>query len=275
MCAPGRGIETLAGLRARGRSRREIAAAVESGDLEHLRRGVYADRGACAAVVAAARHGGRLGCVTAARHLGLWTLADDHSIHVWMGGNGHGYVHADCACVAHWDDGPAEHPFALPSIPRVLRQILRCRGVEAFFAAVESALRLKKLSKSGMDWLRHHTNDVAREALAFARSDADSGLESLVRWRLRHRNLPVRTQMRIISVGRVDLLIGDALIVEIDGAGNHDGPSNRHRDLRRDAHAAIWGFVSLRFDYALVIHDWPTVEQAILAYVDRGLHRRP
>ena len=80
--------------------------------------------------------------------------------------------------------------------------------------------------------------------------------------------------MRVVSVGRVDLLIGDALIVEVDGVENHGGAENRHKDLRRDTHAAIWGFVTLRFDYALVVHDWPTVEHAILAYVDRGLHLR-
>ncbi|MBD8479144.1 DUF559 domain-containing protein [Microbacterium sp. CFBP 8794] len=272
MCAPGQGIETFSGLRARGRSRRSITSAVEAGELRHLRRGVYAERGACAPVVTAALHGGRAACVTAARHLGLWTLAAEQPIHVWMRGGGHAYAHDECTCRLHWDDAAPGHAFALPSVPRILRQILRCRGVEDFFVSVESALRLGMLTSSGKTWLRSHTNDVARDALDFARSDADSGLESIVRWRLRHRNLPVRTQMHIISVGRVDLLIGDALIIEIDGAGNHEGAANRHRDLRRDAHAAAWGFVSLRFDYALVVHDWPTVERAIMAYVERGLH---
>ncbi|MFF0909210.1 hypothetical protein ACFWZW_00795 [Microbacterium enclense] len=42
----------------------------------------------------------------------------------------------------------------------------------------------------------------------------------------------------------------------------------------RDATAATWGFVTLRFDYAMVVHDWPVVEAAILAHVSRGLHRR-
>ena len=30
--------------------------------------------------------------------------------------------------------------------------------------------------------------------------------------------------------------------------------------------------MTLRFDYALIVHDWDTVEQAILAHVDRGRH---
>ncbi|WP_285136215.1 DUF559 domain-containing protein [Microbacterium sp. lyk4-40-TSB-66] len=249
-----------------------MVAATGAGDLIHLRRGVYATRGACAPVVVAARHGGAVACVTAARHRGLWVLADAQETHVWMRGGGHVHAHDGCQCDVHWDDAVVDAPFAVPSVPRILRQILRCRGVEEFFVAVESALRRRILSAAGRTWLWEHTNELGRTALEFARADADSGLESLVRWRLRHRVLRVRTQVGIVSVGRVDLLIGDALIVEVDGAPHHDRPSDRHRDLRRDAHAAAWGFVTLRFDYALVVHDWETVELAILAHVDRGLH---
>jgi very-short-patch-repair endonuclease len=129
------------------------------------------------------------------------------------------------------------------------------------------------VTKADLFWLRKHTNAEGRDAIAFARQDADSGLESLFRWRLRPYGLSVRSQESIVSVGRVDFLIGERLIVEVDGASNHDGVSHRHRDLVRDAHAAAWGFVTLRFDYAMVVRDWETVERAILAHVGRGLHR--
>ena len=115
---------------------------------------------------------------------------------------------------------------------------------------------------------------MAREAIALARRDAESGLESLVRWRLRHLGLTVRTQVRIDTVGRVDLVIGDRLIVEVDGAENHGSAEHRHRDLLRDVRAAARGYVTLRFDDALVVHDWETVERAIHAHVQRQLHLR-
>ncbi|HWM17218.1 MAG TPA: DUF559 domain-containing protein [Microbacterium sp.] len=174
----------------------------------------------------------------------------------------------------HWDDGMPASAFGLPSVPRTLRQLLACYGIEAFFAAVESALNQRLLTAAGMRWLRRHTNDVARNALDFARSDAESGLESLLRWRLRKTGLRFRSQVAIASVGVVDFLIGDRLIVEVDGKPNHDGPSERHKDLVRDAHAAVWDYVTLRFDYALIIHDWDTVERAILAQIDAGRHHR-
>ena len=103
-----------------------------------------------------------------------------------------------------------------------------------------------------------------REALSQARADADSGLESLLRWRLRRHRLRVRTQRRVTCVGVVDALIGDRLLVETDGVAGHDEPSHRHKDLVRDARAAMWGLFTLRFDYAMVVHDWELVEAAIL-----------
>lgn len=145
--------------------------------------------------------------------------------------------------------------------------------IDSFFVVLESALRQGRLSSADLQWLGQHTNAQAREAIEFARRDADSGLESLFRWRLRKHGLSVRTQQAIVSVGRVDFVIGERLIVEVDGALNHDSVWHRHKDLVRDAHAAAWGYVTLRFDYAMVVHDWDTVELAILGLVDRGLHR--
>lgn len=259
-------VATYAELMAGGWRRRAVESAVRGGSLVRLRRGIYATPSACGPLRTAAAHGGALACVTAARHLGLWVLCEDDSVHVWMRGSGHSHHHGspDCTCIEHWDAGPASAGLGAPSVPRVLRQILACFGVEDFFVAVESALRLRLLDRSGIEWLRDHTNEAARTALAYTRDDADSGLESLVRWRLRHHGLEVRTQVSIPSTGRVDLLIGDRLIVEADGRGNHHGADHRHKDLVRDAHAAMWGYSTLRFDYALIVHDWDLVERAIL-----------
>lgn len=270
MCTPADLIHSFAALTDRGLSRRTVARHVAGGSLVRVRRGVYADRSVCDVRRTAAAHGGGLACISAARHLGLWVLAGEQTVHVWLGGHGRAFVHESCRCVAHADG--TSSGFGIPSIPRILRQILRCRGREEFFVTFESARRQNLITPSGVDWLRAHTNDAARAAIALARDDADSGLESLVRWRLRHRGLRIRTQVSLVAVGRVDLVIGDRLIVEVDGVENHDSPALRHKDLVRDAHAAAWGFLTLRFDYALVVHDWATVELAILSYVDRGLH---
>jgi len=266
-------VATYRELRASGLSRSKIAESVASGRMRSLRRGVYERPGACESVRVAAVHGGSLACVTAAEHLGLWVLHHDGALHVGLPAHGRAYPHDDCRCIAHWSERDHElATFGGPTVRSVLRQILRCRGVEEFFVCLESALRQGRLTAADLRWLERHTNANARDAIAFARRDADSGLESLFRWRLRRHALRVRSQHTLVSVGRVDFLIGDRLIVEVDGAGNHDGESHRHRDLVRDANAAAWGYVTLRFDYAMVVYDWPTVELAILAHVDRRRH---
>ncbi|MDZ8171803.1 endonuclease domain-containing protein [Microbacterium xanthum] len=275
MCGESAAVWTYAALRAAGCTRRAVESRRRDGELVLLRRGVYADRDTCDLRRAAALHGGAIACVTAARHAGLWTLAPPDEVHVWLRGHGHRRVHDACTCVEHWDDALDERSaFAAPSIPRLLRQILACRGVEEFFVALESALHLRLITRSGVAWLRAHANDTAREAIDFARGDAESGLESVLRWRLRGAGVRIRAQVSIVSVGRVDFLLGDRLIVEVDGVENHDGPTLRHKDLVRDANAAAWGYTTLRFDYALVVHDWPAVEAAILAHLDRGSHLR-
>ncbi|MGC5223808.1 endonuclease domain-containing protein [Micromonospora sp. DT81.3] len=136
-------------------------------------------------------------------------------------------------------------------------------------------------TKAALAWLRSQTNDAGRDAIAFARSNSDSGLESLLRWRLRRYGLSVRTQVEIAGVGRVDFLVGERLLLEVDGRANHDesalhpdGTSLRHKDLVRDANAAAWDYVTLRFDYAMVVHDWDLVERAILAQIAASRHLR-
>lgn len=232
--------------------------------------------GACERAETAARHGGAIACVTAARHLGIWVLDDPAFPHVWMRGDGHRHDCAEagrCGCVEHWDEPPNRvDAFAMPSVPRILRQVLGCYGVEAFFVAVESALSQGLLKADGIRWLRRHTNRAARDALDLARGDADSGLESLLRWRIRHLDVGIRSQVAIASVGVVDFLIGDRLIVEVDGRENHDGETKRHKDLVRDANAAMWGYVTLRFDYAMIVHDWEIVERAIAAQLEASRH---
>lgn len=259
VCTEHRPISRYRDLRADGLSRRDIARAVGDGSLRPVRIGWYARPRACDPRVEAVRLGGELACVSAARHEGLWTLEPDGATHIAMPRHGQRPTGTDV--VAHWQDGA-------PGLVRTLLEVHRCRGTESFFVVLESALRQRRLSPRDLDALRGGLPRAGRRAMDLARSDADSGLESLLRWRLRHHGVRVRTQWSVPGVGRVDLLLGDRLLVEADGVDNHGSTAHRHRDLTRDATAAIWGLVTLRFDYALIVHDWDLVERAILAHLD-------
>lgn len=46
-----------------------------------------------------------------------------------------------------------------------------------------------------------------------------------MRLRLRRRKVELRTQVTIADVGRVDLLVGERLVIEVDSKEHHTGRS--------------------------------------------------
>lgn len=264
----------------RGVSRTDLTHAVREGRMLRPRKGVYALPETSRAVVEALSHRGRAACVSAGREMGLWILDanSDERVHTWVRPGHHPTrllidpdIEDDSCCVFHRDIPVDDPTLDRVGVIQCLLQILRCKGHEVFFAALESALRHRLVVPSSREWLRRLVPVDSRWLVDFARTDADSGLESLLRLRLHRHGIALASQVRIPGVGRVDFVLGDCLIIEADG-DSHDGPA-RHRDRVRDAVAMALGFVTLRLDYALIIHDWDLVEDAILAAVRRGLHR--
>lgn len=249
-----------------GASRSALARAADRGAIERVRTGVYA-LGAHPDVRDAAEHGGELACAAALRARGVWVLEDRPTLHVWLGPDGRAHPHPSCVCIVHRDAGAAA--FGVVSVVRALVQLVACCGGESFFAAFESAWRLGLLDRADRDQVRRRLPARFRWLVDLARPDADSGLESLLRLRLRLLGISLECQVLIRGVGVVDFLVDGRLIIEVDGRANHDGASLRHKDLVRDAEAAAQGYETLRFDYALVVHDWPRVQRAISATLAR------
>ena len=80
--------------------------------------------------------------------------------------------------------------------------------------------------------------------------------------------------MTIRGVGHVDLLIGDALVIELDGREWHNDEDRFEKDRRRDAQLSIRGYRVLRFSYKQVFERWSEVRAAIEASIGRNDHRR-
>lgn len=253
-----------------GITRRMRADDVDRGRIVRIRPGVFALPDTDPHLVEAAAHGGALTCALALRLHGVWALDTDDAVHVWLGGKGRAH-HRDCACIAHRDAGLAG--IGLAPLEEVLIHVYRCAGEEAFFSALESALAQRKLTSAGRQRIRMRLPVRARWLVDFARSDADSGLESLLRLRLHLLGIALECQVAIPGVGRVDFVLDGRLILETDGKDNHDGGRHRHRDLMRDAAASALGYETLRFDYAQILYAWPTVEAAVRAAVARVRER--
>lgn len=260
------GVVRTARLIQEGVSRHTLVTARESGLLLPLRRGWVATPGADAELTAAARWGVVLTCVTSARRHGLWVLAEEGA-HVACPPHATG-ARPDRVTV-HWAKPLVpRHPDDLVDpVPNALVLAASCLPREEALAIWESAFRKGMIDATVLG--RMNLPPAARGLLALARPFSDSGLETIFIVRLRW--LPVAITPQVWLAGKpVDFLIGDRLVVQIDG-GHHVG-AQRARDNAHDAELMLLGYHVIRMSYAEVVEDWPAVQRRILDAVAQGLH---
>lgn len=262
------GFARTAHLREHGHSARSIGAAVHAGLLVRPRRGWVALPSLEPMLLFAVRHGVLLTCVTQARRLGIWVSEDPPSPHVAARTTG---LHIDAKARVHWSGPPMPRPSTSleDSVPNVLFHIAECLPFEHALASWESALNTGRTDLQLLSSLRLPPR--ATQVLAQCTPFADSGLETLFRTRLRWLRMPVRAQTWLQG-HRVDFLIGDRLVVQIDGK-QHAG-AQRISDNKHDAELQARGYHVIRVSYAEVMFEWHAVQEAILLAIASGLHLR-
>jgi very-short-patch-repair endonuclease len=279
------GLAQLDDLIRDGYSARTVQRATDAGSIQRIRRGWYSGPGANDQLVRAIRAGGALACVSGCAFQGLWQPWDPQ-LHI-CAPRGARHIkdpdtgapvtseHPSRRLLVHWNAGAFESSSGgVVPLVECLAQTIRCQPADVAFAVLESALHKGKLSAADRARLASNVPQRRRDLVTAAGPLADSGTESLFRYRLLQRGVTMRSQYSIPEIGRVDFLIGDRLIIEIDSDAHHGDREQRIRDHRRDAALARLGFRCVRFDYHLIIWDWPLVEAAVLALIERGDHLR-
>lgn len=256
-------------LRQRGISRRAIDAAVSSGSVIKVRRGILAVPGAAADFVSAVTHNGRLTCVSAASHFGLWCLNSSSPLHMCCPDGASG-VH-----VNHRSLTVPAHPYLpLVGLGDVLLHALRCRPLPEAVVIVESAVRRGDIALSFLfEHLEGDRNGKARTALQQVTGCAESPIEVVARLLFVAAGFHVETQVRIEGVGRVDFLLNDSLVVEIDGAAFHSDRKALRRDHRRNNSTLLNGFLILRYGYEDVMFEQEAMLDEIRLALRRGRRR--
>ncbi|MET0830664.1 MAG: DUF559 domain-containing protein [Microbacterium sp.] len=135
----------------------------------------------------------------------------------------------------------------------------------------ESAIRIEGLSVDAIRRIQWRTS-AARSCAGAVTGLSDSGLETIVVLKLSPWGIPIRQQI-VVAGRRVDLLIGERLVVQIDGFEHHSTSAQRTKDVALDAELVLRGFTVLRFTYAQIVHDWDTVERSIARAIAAGAHR--
>lgn len=249
-----------------GHSPYELRKAARAGRLIRPRLGWVALPDADPQLVFAARHRVVLTCITQAARLGLWVLEHDRP-HVSAHRSDHKTAVPDA--VVHW-----RRPLVLRSpgqladgVENLLDCVASCQPYDAALAIWDSALQKRLIDIQALQTLpwRGKAQALLSEATPFS----DSGLESMFRTRLRWLNLPIRYQTWLCG-HRVDFLIGERLVVQIDGK-QHEG-AQRASDRRHDAELMLRGYTIIRVGYSEVVHEWEKVQGLILDAIARGQH---
>ena len=275
------GVAATHELLKRGWSSRLLSRGVASEQIIRVRQGWYCLPDTPAALREAFRVGGRAGCVSAAAGHGLW-VTNSTLLHVDVARNSARLrTRSDKdvrlrstgdGTIVHWTTPTADDSRFATSPLGCLRDMIRCQTPERVVAAADSAIRKGLVSRA--QWTRQIERAPERLRALLEQVDprSESITESLVRFRLQRLGLEPRIQVNISGVGRVDVLIGSRLVIEIDGRAYHSDPEQFEADRQRDARLSARGYRVLRFSYRQVMSSWAEVKASVLAAVARGDH---
>ena len=263
------GVAHSSEVRAAGYSAWTVRTAIEAGALERVRRSWLIAPGCTPQRRTAAQASGRITCVTAAQERGLWT-PDAGSVHVAVAPtasrNGRDGVQL------HWARGPVPVSRFSTDEPllNVLFQVARCLEPAEAATVWESALRK---GKTTLVQLRRTQWGALRpgQVLEMVGALSDSGVETTFLRICQACGVPVRQQV-LIDGHPVDALIGERLVVQLDGFEFHSAAKDRRRDLRQDARLVLLGYTVLRFDYQQVMFDARYVMETLMNAIAQGLH---
>lgn len=288
-------IRTRAEIASAGWSRHDIDRALEDGVLVPCGAGRYAVAETDPRIIRALSLNARLTCISACELHGLWTpphafiLSDPTALrpplpdvsapgwdplHVAYVRRHPALSSSPALVTAHrrlkvWpDDEPV-----LP-LTHALIHALRCLPPLSATVLLESALHLHKLSLSEVEDALAKVNRETRRRVGQVSPLSESGTETVVAHFFRHRRVAVRQQVSIDGVGRVDLVVGDWLVIECDSFEFHAQGKHYHRDRARDAGLLSRGYHVVRLTWEDVMLRWSETRARLSWLVEKGLHRR-
>ncbi|MGB6245123.1 endonuclease domain-containing protein [Gordonia sp. (in: high G+C Gram-positive bacteria)] len=251
-------------------SRADLDGAIADGRFRQIRHGWLATPSADPDVVRAVSVGGVLTCASALRRHGAWVVPTT-KLHVR--GSTSSVRNHPAWCRQH--GRPPTVTDAVDDLPTALRHAARCLPTEEFVVICDSLLNRGLLTPSALDAELGGAPRSVQQALTLVDGRSESGTETLVRLRMRAPHLNIRTQVAIPEVGRVDLMIGSSMIIEVDGYEYHADPHQFERDRLRDLQARALGYDPVRLTYRQVIYQWDRVVPLLGELLRRDLHRRP
>lgn len=243
-------------LAAGGISAKRLRAAVQSGTVVRLGRGLYAVPAADPELALARLHHGEPGCISAARRLGLWVVRDPVRLHIAVN-----HARGVPGCVVHRSSLPL-------SVTDVVCQSLRClpplEGLTIAESAVKQGLvRLESL-RERFSGLR---DGGIRTVLARINPQSGSIIETMARFYLEEAGFNVQLQVNVPGMGHLDLKVDGALGLETDGYDSHSSRQAYREDRRRWNLTVVRGVPTLRITFEMLLNQ----PEAFVRLVREGL----
>lgn len=266
------GVLSTAQLRRVGCGRAMTDHLVSRGALTRLRWGWYRGPLADDDVLAAVKAGGVLSCISALKKQGIWVPITD-VVHVRF--TEYRSQHPRSARVKNCRpyDGSKKSVQSVDRPWTALACAMWCLDEESCVAVLDSALNHRVITEAELwDLVRDHPSYLRRR-VELCDPRCESGTETLVRLRLQARRVRVVPQAVISGVGRVDLLVGDRLVIEVDSRAHHTGEHNYASDRLRDRKLVRLGYIVVRLTWEQVMFGWAEVETDLMALIRRDRHR--
>lgn len=264
------GIASTAEIRRRGVTSRDLARARQAGHVLYPARGFY-----CLPDTDRLERAERIfrverTCVTALRRLGLPAPTRDSRFHVAIAlarSTGGRHRQLPDSLHPHWFAVP---PHGGSEVLRALDSSSRCLTRLHQLIAVDAALAQGILAAEDIDGMTITPRRRRAWLRRFANAGSQSPPETKVRVALLKAELRVEVQVIMPSLGRADMVVNDALVVEVDGRTYHMNERSFENDRRRDRVAlGVYGLPTIRFTR----HDVDSDIHAVVADVKAALMR--
>jgi very-short-patch-repair endonuclease len=228
-----------------GLTRPLLSRALAEGRILRARKGRYVHGDLHPDLVAVAKLGGRLDCLSLLRHLGVFVL-DAAPLHMQVDLGASRLPPRPSGVVCHWRFSQAPSHALMADVVEALAQAVRCQGPREAVATLDSALHRRAIDEEALARVFARLPRRFRTLRELLDARSESGAESLMRLILRTLGCQVDVKVKIGSVGRVDFVVDGWLIVECDSEEHHSGWQAQKRDRRRDLAAARLGYTTVR-----------------------------
>ncbi len=245
-----------------GFSASSLYRAVQCGAVSRPTRGVLALHGTPSDAIAVAALGGRLTCVSLLHRLKVPLREVPAGVHVGLGVNQHRTATSAAlretlmhrsGLISQGRQSPGVNGVPATTTATALDIASGCLDPLDHLIATDGALRMGLVTRADLSFARRGARARGMWLTRYADASAESLLETVSRWALTDAGFRVDSQVVIPGVGRVDLLVEDSVVVELDGREHHGTREAFARDRRRDRSLLAWGLKVLRFTYLDVL----------------------